>query len=57
MDGLLPAYIAFPAQYGIGCRRYFNYGGICLLGGIFVCVRVPETKGKSLEELEKELVK
>ena len=43
---------------GLGAAgTFWLYGGICLLGGIFVCVRVPETKGKSLEELEKELVK
>jgi xylose/H+ symporter len=30
---------------------------ICLGGGIFVVFRLPETKGKSLEEIEKELVK
>lgn len=43
---------------GLGAAgTFWLYGGICLLGGIFVCVRVSETKGKSLEELEKELVK
>ncbi len=43
---------------GLGAAgTFWLYGGICLLGGLFVCVRVPETKGKSLEELEKELVK
>ena len=43
---------------GLGAAgTFWLYGGICLLGGIFVCVRVHETKGKSLEELEKELVK
>ena len=43
---------------GLGAAgTFWLYGGICLLGGIFVCVRVPETKGKSLEELEKERVK
>ncbi|WP_455584261.1 sugar porter family MFS transporter [Bacteroides sp.] len=36
---------------------FWLYGAICLLGGIFVIVYLPETKGKSLEELEKELVK
>jgi len=36
---------------------FWLYGIICLLGGIFVTLKVPETKGKSLEELEKELIK
>lgn len=35
---------------------FWIYGGICLLGFIFVYRRVPETKNKSLEEIEKELI-
>ena len=31
---------------------FLLYGVICLLGGIFVFVAVPETKGKSLEQIE-----
>jgi SP family sugar porter-like MFS transporter len=43
---------------GLGAAgTFWVYGIICLLGGIFVSVKVPETKGKSLEELEKELIK
>lgn len=36
---------------------FWLYGIICLSGGIFVAICLPETKGKSLEELEKELIK
>jgi len=36
---------------------FWIYGFICLLGGIFVMKNVPETKGKTLEELENELIK
>lgn len=36
---------------------FWIYGLICALGAVFVWRKVPETKGKSLEELEKMLVK
>lgn len=36
---------------------FWLYGLICLLGGVFVVFKLPETKGKTLEELEKELIK
>lgn len=43
---------------GLGAAgTFWLYGLICLAGGVFVCLKVPETKGKSLEEIEKELVK
>lgn len=35
---------------------FWLYAGICLAGFIYLQRRLPETKGKSLEELEKELV-
>jgi MFS family permease len=36
---------------------FYIYGGFAILGFIFVIIMLPETKGKSLEELEKILVK
>jgi sugar porter (SP) family MFS transporter len=36
---------------------FWIYSGVCLCGFLFVATMLPETKGKSLEELEKELVK
>jgi hypothetical protein len=36
---------------------FWVYAGICLAGLIFILVKLPETKGKSLEEIEGELVK
>ncbi|MDD4991206.1 MAG: sugar porter family MFS transporter [Paludibacter sp.] len=43
---------------GLGAAgTFWLYGLICLMGGIFVMRNVPETKGKTLEELENELTK
>lgn len=36
---------------------FWLYAGICLLGWLFIFRFVPETKGKSLEELEEELIR
>ena len=36
---------------------FWVYSGICLLGFIFIILKLPETKGKSLEEIEKILTK
>jgi sugar porter (SP) family MFS transporter len=36
---------------------FWVYSGICLLGFIFILLKLPETKGKSLEEIERILVK
>ena len=35
---------------------FWLYGDICLVGCLFIQARLPETKGKSLEEIEKEIV-
>ena len=43
---------------GMGAKgAFWIYSVICLCGFLFFLKRLPETKGKSLEELEKELVK
>jgi sugar porter (SP) family MFS transporter len=34
---------------------FWLYGGICVLGGLFIAARLPETKGKTLEEIERSL--
>jgi len=36
---------------------FWVYSGICILGFIFIALKLPETKGKSLEEIEKSLLK
>ncbi len=36
---------------------FLVYSAICILGFLFILLRLPETKGKSLEEVEKELTK
>lgn len=36
---------------------FWSYGAICLLGWLFVRRSLPETKNKSLEAIEKELIK
>jgi sugar porter (SP) family MFS transporter len=34
---------------------FWLYGGICVLGGLFITAKLPETKGESLEEIEYKL--
>ncbi|MBI5380309.1 MAG: sugar porter family MFS transporter [Opitutae bacterium] len=36
---------------------FWLYGAICIAGFLFIKVKLPETKGKSLEQLENELTK
>ena len=48
-----PILNAWLGSYG----TFWLYAGICLAGYLFFLRTLPETKGKSLEELEKELVK
>lgn len=43
---------------GLGTGGTFLlYSVICLCGFVFVWRKIPETKGKSLEQIEKELIK
>ncbi len=35
---------------------FWIYSAVCAVGFVFFLLRLPETKGKSLEQLEKELV-
>jgi sugar porter (SP) family MFS transporter len=35
---------------------FWLYAGICILGFLFIFLKLPETKAKSLEQIEKELV-
>jgi len=42
---------------GLGAAgTFWVYATICLLGFVFILIKLPETKGKSLEDIEKELV-
>jgi len=44
----------------VGCLgahgTFWLYSGICVTGFIFIRIKLPETKGKSLEQIERELV-
>jgi SP family sugar porter-like MFS transporter len=37
-------------------RTFWMYSIICTVGFLFVLFALPETKGKSLEQIERELV-
>jgi len=46
-----------PLNRWIGAAgTFWLYGGICLAGSVFVHVYIPETKGKTLEQIEKDFV-
>ncbi|GAB4168428.1 MAG: hypothetical protein Fur0032_06710 [Terrimicrobiaceae bacterium] len=46
----------FPAMLNtFGAHVFWIYAGICLAATVFIALLVPETKGKSLEELEARL--
>jgi SP family sugar porter-like MFS transporter len=42
-------------EYLKASGTFWIYGGVCLAGFFFIRSQLPETKGKSLEEIEKEL--
>jgi SP family arabinose:H+ symporter-like MFS transporter len=43
---------------GLGASgTFWLYGGICILGFMFILKKLPETRRKSLEQIEKELLK
>ncbi|MDR1525434.1 MAG: sugar porter family MFS transporter [Tannerella sp.] len=44
-------------EYLEASGTFWVYGGICIAGFLFIRSRLPETKQKSLEEIEKELIK
>ncbi len=50
--------LTFPIlEKAVGTHGVFwLYGGICVVGFAVIYLRLPETKGKSLEEIERELV-
>jgi MFS family permease len=51
--------LTFPALMASfkGSFTFWLYALICILGFIFIFFTLPETKGKTLEELEKQLIK
>jgi len=41
--------------FGIG-NTFWIYAGICSAGFLYIFFRLPETKGKTLEQIERDLV-
>jgi len=57
--GTFTLILTFPALMANlkGSFTFWLYAIICVLGFIFILLTLPETKGKTLEELEKLLIK
>jgi len=49
----------FPLLNGVlgPAKTFWIYAAICIAGFVFILLRLPETKGKTLEEIEAELVR
>jgi len=50
--------LTFPyLKAGLGAHgAFWLYGSICVIGFVVILLKLPETKGKSLEDIERELV-
>jgi hypothetical protein len=46
--------LSFVNKFGIS-SVYLGFSGICLLGVLYIAANVVETKGRSLEEIERAL--
>ncbi|KAB2612474.1 plastidic glucose transporter 4 [Pyrus ussuriensis x Pyrus communis] len=47
-------FLSFVTKFGIG-RVYFGFAGVCLLAVLYIAGNIVETKGRSLEEIERAL--
>jgi sugar porter (SP) family MFS transporter len=45
-----------PSQRIGAARTFWLYAAICVAGFVFILLKLPETKGKTLEQIERELV-
>jgi hypothetical protein len=45
------------AEYMGAYTPFYIYAGICALGFLFIKMKVKETKGKTLEEIEQQLAR
>jgi len=56
--GCMALTLTFPyLKAGLGAHgAFWLYGGICIVGFFVIFIKLPETRGKSLEEIERELV-